>query len=213
MSDRISQASWRNDIRVNNYGYTQTLFVGGQDGDIWNDLRFIGGRSSARISRITTRSSGAGYLSSIQTTYTFLLGGYPTHQESPFHGTEDGPVTTWNLIMENTSQGFAAHTMGARSVSFSLRLTDSTFQLSRAEHFGREYSGASLYGWEKRWACQLNIVRLGGLGCICVCAGRSSQLGLMYRTHQKCSQILNMRPHISLLPIADPQFGETVLSN
>ncbi|CAE6499597.1 unnamed protein product [Rhizoctonia solani] len=91
------QAVWRNDIQVNDYRYTRTVFVGGQDGEFWNDLRFIGDRFSARISKITTRSSGAGYLGSIQTTYTSLVGGYPSCQESPVHGTEDGPITTWTL--------------------------------------------------------------------------------------------------------------------
>ncbi|CAE6497195.1 unnamed protein product [Rhizoctonia solani] len=91
------QAVWRNDIETINYRCTETSFVGGEDGDFWNDLRFIGNRFTARISGVTARSPSAGYLSGFQITYTSLVGGYPAHQKSPVHGTEDGPVTCWTL--------------------------------------------------------------------------------------------------------------------
>ncbi|CUA70739.1 hypothetical protein RSOLAG22IIIB_09067 [Rhizoctonia solani] len=91
------QATWRSDLGAVNYRAIQTSFVGGADGDLWNDLKFIGDRSTARISGITARSPGTGYLGGLQTTYTSLIGGYAAHQESPIHGTEDGPVTSWTL--------------------------------------------------------------------------------------------------------------------
>ncbi|CUA70008.1 hypothetical protein RSOLAG22IIIB_08849 [Rhizoctonia solani] len=91
------QAIWRKDLEAANYRAIQTSFVGGADGDLWNDLKFIADRSTARISGITARSPGTGYLSSLQTTYTSRVGGYPAHQESPIHGTEDGPITSWAL--------------------------------------------------------------------------------------------------------------------
>ncbi|KEP48104.1 putative jacalin domain protein [Rhizoctonia solani 123E] len=91
------QAVWRRDLEFINYERSATTFIGGEDGDFWNDLSCIGDRSSTRISGITARSPGAGYLSDFQTTYTSLSDGYPAHQESPVHGTEDGPVTSWTL--------------------------------------------------------------------------------------------------------------------
>ncbi|KAG8697452.1 hypothetical protein FRC11_015076, partial [Ceratobasidium sp. 423] len=91
------QAIWRSDIEAINYRRTQTSFAGGPDGNFWNDLRFMGDRYSARISEITARSPGTGYLGGLQITYTSPAGGYPVRHEAPIHGTEDGQVTTWTL--------------------------------------------------------------------------------------------------------------------
>ncbi|CAE6528262.1 unnamed protein product [Rhizoctonia solani] len=91
------QAIWHSDLEAINYRRTQTSFIGGPDGDFWNDLKFIGDRHTARISEIIARSAGAGYLAGLQITYTPHIGGYPVRHEAPIHGTEDGQVTTWTL--------------------------------------------------------------------------------------------------------------------
>ncbi|KAL5632904.1 hypothetical protein ACGC1H_005752 [Rhizoctonia solani] len=75
----LLQAVWHSDLEFINYKRSATTFIGGEDGDFWNDLSFIGDRFSTRISGITARSPGAGYLSNFQvrkstfdTTYSHL---------------------------------------------------------------------------------------------------------------------------------------------
>ncbi|CAE6421415.1 unnamed protein product, partial [Rhizoctonia solani] len=96
---RITQIQpiWRGDTHAKGYRSKQTSHVGGNEGVIWSDLKFMDDQFTTRISGISARTPGTGLLAELQMIYTSFADGLEISQGLPKNGTAHGPTVTWEL--------------------------------------------------------------------------------------------------------------------
>ncbi|KAH7332713.1 hypothetical protein B0J17DRAFT_154172 [Rhizoctonia solani] len=98
-SNTIVQAEsvWRSDVEAKGYRSIATSFIGaGVNSTIFNDYRYLGDPSTARISQIRYRKTMAA-IAGLQVTYTSTRGGNTVNHQTPLRGIEAGEQDTWTL--------------------------------------------------------------------------------------------------------------------
>ncbi|KAG8682444.1 hypothetical protein FRC11_014865, partial [Ceratobasidium sp. 423] len=108
-TDSLSQlqAIWRSDVVIRRQRYTQTSFIGGQTGSVFNDLQYLADPATARIVQITGRNKDS--VASFRVTYESVSGGALVRSETPARGWDTGPMITMTLEEGEYITGVRGH--------------------------------------------------------------------------------------------------------